>query len=342
MLKKVLIHTRKSMKLIILIAIALLLILGVISSFYKVSYSVNIDGKLVGYTDDKSELQELINDYIEKGEEENTAFVQVDSLPEYNICLLKKDVDSNDNEIFNSIKSEGTTYYRYYAILENQEEKIYVSNFTEAEEIVNQLKQKSSSNIETITISEKYETDLVDMTTVEEAVGQLYVAPKNVLVASTNKKDSKSNATTSKKSTGTANVSSNTSSGKVNLGISLVRPVSGVISARFAENSSIRRSSHTGLDIAASTGTPVVAAASGKVTFSGWKGSYGNMMVITHSNGVQTYYAHCSKLYFDAGATVSQGQVIGTVGSTGNSTGPHLHLEIRVNGVAYNPQNYLY
>lgn len=342
MLKKVLIHTRKSMKLIILIAIALLLILGVISSFYKVSYSVNINGELVGYTDDKSELQALINDYIEKGEEENTAFVQVDSLPEYNICLLKKDVASNDNEIFNSIKDEGTTYYRYYAILENQEEKIYVSNFSEAEEIVNQLKQKSSSNIETITISEKYETALADMTTVEEAVGQLYVAPKDVLVASTDKKDLKNNTTTSKKSTGVANVSSNTSSVKVNLGVSLVRPVSGVISARFAENSSIRRSAHTGLDIAASTGTPIVAAASGKVTFSGWKGSYGNMIVVTHSNGVQTYYAHCSKLYFEAGASVSQGQVIGTVGSTGNSTGPHLHLEIRVNGVAYNPQNYLY
>lgn len=342
MLKKLLIHTRKSMKLIILIAIALLLILGVISSFYKVSYSVNINGELVGYTDDKSKLQALINDYIERGEEENTAFVQVDNLPEYNMCLLKKDVSSNDNEIINSIKDDGTTYYRYYAILENQEEKIYVSNFTEAEDIVNQLKQKSSSNIETITISEKYETNLANMTTVEEAVSQLFVAPKDVLVASTNTKDSNSKNTNTKKSTGTANVSSNTSLGKVNLGVSLVRPVSGVISARFAENSSIRRSSHTGLDIAASTGTPVVAAASGKVTFSGWKGSYGNMMVITHSNGVQTYYAHCSKLYFDAGTSVSQGQVIGTVGSTGNSTGPHLHLEIRVNGVAYNPQNYLY
>lgn len=342
MLKKLLIHTRKSMKLIILIAIALLLIFGVISSFYKVSYSVNINGELVGYTDDKSKLQALINDYIEKGEEENTAFVQVDNLPEYNMCLLKKDVNSNDNEIINSIKDDGTTYYRYYAILENQEEKIYVSNFMEAEDIVNQLKQKSSSNIETITISEKYETNLANMTTVEEAVNQLYVEPKDVIVASTNKKDSNSKTTNTKKATGTANVSSNTSSGKVNLGVSLVRPVSGVISARFAENSSIRRSSHTGLDIAASTGTPVVAAASGKVTFSGWKGSYGNMMVITHSNGVQTYYAHCSKLYFDAGASVSQGQVIGAVGSTGNSTGPHLHLEVRVNGVAYNPQNYLY
>ena len=65
-------------------------------------------------------------------------------------------------------------------------------------------------------------------------------------------------------------------------------------------------------------------------------------MVITHSNGVQTYYGHCSKLYYSAGTAVSQGQTIAAVGSTGNSTGPHLHFEIRVNGVAYNPQNYLY
>ena len=106
--------------------------------------------------------------------------------------------------------------------------------------------------------------------------------------------------------------------------------------------SSIRSSAHTGLDIATSTGTPVAAAASGTVTFAGWKGSYGNLMVITHSNGVQTYYGHCSKLYVSAGTTVSQGQTIAAVGSTGNSTGPHLHLEVRVNGVAYNPQNYVY
>lgn len=335
MLKKVLIHTRRSIKLIILISVALLFILGIVTSFYKISYSVNLNGETVGYTDNKSKLQSQINDYIENGEDENTAFVQVDSLPEYNICLLKRDVATDDDKIFDMIKSDGVTYYRYYAILENQEEKIYVSNFSDAENIVNKLKEKNSSNIDNITISEKYETELKEMTTVEEAVAKLYVEPKKVVVAS-------NKTTSSKTSSGTVNTATNISSTKVSLGVSLIKPVSGIISSRFGVRSSIRSSAHTGLDIATSTGTPIVAAASGTVTFSGWKGSYGYLMVITHSNGVQTYYGHCSKLYYQAGATVSQGQTIAAVGSTGNSTGPHLHFEIRVNGIAYNPQNYLY
>ena len=66
------------------------------------------------------------------------------------------------------------------------------------------------------------------------------------------------------------------------------------------------------------------------------------MVVVNHGNGVETYYGHCSKLYVKAGKQVKQGDVIAAVGNTGNSTGPHLHLEIRLNGVAYNPQNYLY
>ena len=66
------------------------------------------------------------------------------------------------------------------------------------------------------------------------------------------------------------------------------------------------------------------------------------MIVISHGNGIETYYGHCSKLYAEVGEKVSQGETIAAVGSTGNSTGPHLHLEIRVNGVAYNPQNYVY
>ena len=337
MFKKVLIHTRKSMKLIIIITVSLLFILAIVASFYKISYSVSLDGQMLGYTDNKSKLQAQINEYIEKGESQNTAFVQIDSLPQYKICLLKRDVSSNDESIFNTIKSGGTTYYRYYAILDNQEEKVYTPYFTEAEEIVKQLKEKNSANIDNITISEKYDTELKVMDNVDDAVATLYSEPEKVETPKVTVASTKN-----KKSTGTVNTATNISGTKVALGISLSKPVSGIISSRFGVRSSIRSSAHTGLDIATSTGTPVKAAASGTVTFAGWKGSYGNLMVITHSNGVQTYYGHCSKLYLSAGATVSQGQTIAAVGSTGNSTGPHLHFEIRVNGIAYNPQNYLY
>lgn len=337
MLKRLLIHTRRSMKLIIIISIAILLIAGLVASFYKVSYSVNINGEIVGYTDNKSRLQTQINDYIENGEVENTAFVQVENLPEYNICLLKRDVVSDDDKIFNMIKSDGVAYYRYYAILDNQEEKIYLPTFSEAEEVVNELKEKNSSNMENITISEKYDMELKEMVSKEEAVSELYIEPKKVTVAS-NKVSNKVNKTSS----GSVNTTQNISSNKVSLGVSLSKPVSGIISSRFGVRSSVRSSAHTGLDIATATGTPVTAAASGTVTFSGWKGSYGYLLVITHSNGVQTYYGHCSKLYVSTGTNVAKGQTIAAVGSTGNSTGPHLHFEIRVNGVAYNPQNYLY
>ena len=336
MFKKVIIHAKRSVKIIVLTMIATFLIIGAVAFLYKPTYSVTINGEQVGYTENKSELQKTINNYLENGEENNVAFVQIKNLPEYKLCLLKKGIVANDEEIIAKVKEEGITYYRYYAILDNQEEKAYVSTFKEAEGVVNSLKEKNSSNLEGISILEKYETQLQPIISEEEALAKLYVEPpKKVVVA-------KNNSYSKYEATGSVNTASKTSTAKANIGINLIRPVSGIITSRFGAGSSIRRSSHTGLDIATSTGTPIVAAASGTVTFSGWKGSYGNMIVITHSNGIQTYYGHCRKLYVSAGAKVSQGQTIAAVGSTGNSTGPHLHLEVRVNGVAYNPQNYVY
>lgn len=99
---------------------------------------------------------------------------------------------------------------------------------------------------------------------------------------------------------------------------------------------------HKGIDFAASAGTPIYASAGGKVVYSGYNsGGYGNLIIIEHSNGLQTYYAHCSRLYVNVGAQVSKGQRIAGVGTTGNSTGNHLHFEIRKNGTPVNPSNYL-
>ena len=98
---------------------------------------------------------------------------------------------------------------------------------------------------------------------------------------------------------------------------------------------------HKGMDFAAGTGTPIYAAADGTVTSARYSGNAGNMIVINHGNGLQTYYMHCSKIYVSAGTKVSKGQNIGAVGSTGNSTGPHLHFQVMSGGRPVNPMNYL-
>jgi len=98
---------------------------------------------------------------------------------------------------------------------------------------------------------------------------------------------------------------------------------------------------HYGVDLACSTGTSITAADGGTVTFAGYKGSYGYLVIINHGGGRETYYAHCSKLFVKKGDKVYQGQHIANVGNTGRSTGPHVHFEVHVNGTAKNPLNYL-
>ncbi len=342
-MKKVLIKIRTSMKFLILVSIATFCIVGAVAFLYKPIYSVTLDGEHIGYCAQKSKLQSRIDEYIENGngENDNVAFVQLDEMPTYSLCLLKRGITTNDEEIYQKVVETGTTYYKYYAILEDNEEKIYVADFQAAENIIKGLKDKNSDNIDNIQITEKYETDLKDFVQEEEAVASLY-KEKPVVKSKTKIAKTTSNKYASSGSTSGFSTSSNMSKTSASLGVSLIKPITGTITSRFGARSSIRSSAHTGLDISSPTGTPIKAAAPGTVIWSGRKGSYGYLVVISHSNGVQTYYGHCSALYVSAGQSVSQGQTIAAVGSTGNSTGPHLHFEIRVNGVAYNPQNYVY
>ncbi|MDP4178080.1 MAG: M23 family metallopeptidase [Bacillota bacterium] len=98
---------------------------------------------------------------------------------------------------------------------------------------------------------------------------------------------------------------------------------------------------HEGIDIAANNGNPICAAMDGTVSFAGWEDGYGNLVKIDHADGIQTLYGHASKLEVKEGQSVKTGDEIAKVGSTGDSTGPHVHFEVRLNGKAVNPVDYL-
>jgi len=98
---------------------------------------------------------------------------------------------------------------------------------------------------------------------------------------------------------------------------------------------------HEGIDIACAYGAPVHAAAAGTVIYAGWMQGYGNLVVLDHGNGISTAYAHASAILVSVGQSVGQGEEVSLVGATGHATGPHLHFEVRVNGVAVDPLLYL-
>ena len=333
LLKKIYVYMRTTVKVLSLVVVGAVLIVAAIVLVYKPIYKVSINGEKIGYCEDKDALQNKINDFMEKGDgQANVAFVQIDDLPEYKICLLKKGITTNDEEIYNKIKETGVTYYRYYAIADDNEEKVYIDTFEKAEKVISTLKKKESRNSKDLTIVEKYESELPGLSTEEQAVSKLY--EKKVVVVA------KVPTTTRYSSRGSSKISTSRALNytKVKLGISLVKPVSGVLTSRYGYRWG---RTHTGIDIGAPYGTNIKAAAAGTVTFSGWKGALGNLVVISHGNGIQTYYGHCSKLLVSAGQTVSAGQAICKVGSTGHSTGNHLHFEIRINGSSINPQSYI-
>jgi murein DD-endopeptidase MepM/ murein hydrolase activator NlpD len=124
----------------------------------------------------------------------------------------------------------------------------------------------------------------------------------------------------------------------------LLRPVMGRISSSFGRRWHPKRRVrhfHTGIDIVARRGTPILAALAGKVEFAGWKRGYGLVTVVNHGNGLETVYAHCSKLLVKKGQMVNTAQRIAKVGNTGVTTGAHLHFEVKRDGNVRNPFRYM-
>ncbi len=121
--------------------------------------------------------------------------------------------------------------------------------------------------------------------------------------------------------------------------VSMLVPSRGSVSSNFGMRWG---KMHEGIDIAAKIGEPIYAAMDGKVIYSGWIEGYGYAVKLQHDDNLQTLYGHCSKLIVKMGDSVEKGQLIANVGSTGNSTGPHVHFEVRIDGKAVNPYPYIY
>ena len=116
---------RTSVKVITITVVSAILIVGAIAFFYKPTYAVTLNGELIGYTENKSELQNKINKYMDGEAEEKIAFRQVSAVPEYTLCLLKKGITANDDEIYEKVTQNSTQYYKYYAITDDSKEKVY-------------------------------------------------------------------------------------------------------------------------------------------------------------------------------------------------------------------------
>ena len=336
-----------------IVAIALFIIMAVILIKFKIVCEVTANGEKLGYITDKEKFEQSVSGIINK-KEDNKLYTTIENMPEYNLVFVSRDEETNDEEVLAKLEESSETTYKLYAVTIDGKEKATVKNLDEAENLVAELKKEyKDKSSKKIAIVDVITTDRnKDVSTIQVAKASITdELDKSVVkvarTASTTKKvTSRGSSSTTKRTTSTktskGKTTKKTTSTSLN-GVKLtVKPVSGIITSRFGSRESIRSSGHSGLDIATKKGTNIKAAAGGTVLFAGYSGAYGNVVKISHGSGIKTYYAHCSKLYVKTGDTVSAGDVIAAVGSTGRSTGNHLHFEVVKKGVSVNPQNYLY
>ena len=337
--------TKEVFKTLKFLSVGSAIVLTVAGVKYKPAYKVTLSGETIGFVINK----DLVNSKVEKYINDNSgniAFREIESMPEYELKLISRERKTNEKDVMLAVQNITKTTYKFYAINSGDEQRAVIESEQDAENIINDVKSDLNSEIDLkLGIVEIY-TDEYKVNTLEEAKNSLNeVKGARVFEYEAEQKEkAKQEREKALKlaKTRTYAVAGNVApSGSLN-GLALSVPVSGSISSRFGERSSIRSSLHTGLDIATSSGTGIRATTAGTVTFAGYKGSYGNLIIVNHGGGVETYYAHCSAIYVSPGQAVDSGTTIGAVGATGNATGPHLHFEIRLGGTPVNPQNYLY
>lgn len=332
---KVKLITNVFSKLVFSVLFAAAIIVSIVFMKYKLVYHVQVNGEDAGYASSKIALEKEIDNYVINGDSENVGYVILNSTLDYELMLVSKDMQTSEDAILAKVKEDADVYYRVYAVIVDDEQKGIASSLEEAQKIVDSVNEKQSEYKEKakLEIEEKYLQEYETIEDVEVAVNTIYepIKKANDLI-----KVVKSTPAAAETVSDEVLLALKQNLTELDFNVPVANPV---ITSRFGWRSS---GYHYGIDLAVPTGTPVYAAESGVVTYSGWMGAYGYLIIIQHASGYETRYGHCSRLLAEVGDEVAQGDLIAEAGSTGRSTGPHVHMEIRFEGTALNPEVFLY
>lgn len=298
---------------------------------YKPAVKTYLNGKFIGYFSDENQFDEVYNDLVsEKQNIDSNVKVYLESEPSFETSYIRDSLLSEQN-VYTNLRAEIKTEYTIYNVAVNNETKMTFTTKDEANKYAEELKSEVSSL--NVVINEEKVEELGEITSTDRAESILkdivdrnkpvvrYTAPTyNYYKTETNQTASDEIA--------------NAALAQGGIWPTTSHYISSPYGWRWG-------AFHSGTDIAGRYGDPIYAYKSGLVTYAGWANSYGYIVKIDHGNGFSTWYAHCSQLLVTAGQEVSQGQTIALMGSTGYSTGNHLHFEVRINGVHVNSYPYI-
>lgn len=289
---------------------------------YKPVVKAYINQSFIGYFSTEQHFDEVYNELvIEKQNTNSDVKVYLESEPTFESSYIKDSL-LEQQDVYTNLRSQVKAEYTLYDVIINGEKQMTFDSQDDANKYAENIKSEVSQL--SVEVQSKKDDEKGEITTAQQAEEVM----KNIIGKNKPKNNSNNDLETKE-------VLANASN-KIETGVwpTTAHYISSSYGWRWG-------TIHTGTDIAGKAGDPIYAYKSGTVTYSGWANSYGNIVKIDHGNGMATWYAHNSKLLVKAGQKVAQGEKIALMGSTGFSTGNHLHFEVRLNGIHVNSYPYI-
>jgi murein DD-endopeptidase MepM/ murein hydrolase activator NlpD len=325
---------------IITLALVCSAVVITVLNMYEPVEKTYINGKFIGYFTSEQQFDEVYNNLVtEKQNIDPNVKVYLESEPTFETSYVRNNLLLDQN-LYTNLRAEIKTEYTIYEVAVDGESKMTFSTKDEADSYSSKLK-KEVSDLD-VEVKEEKKSELENITTIERADAILQdIVDRNKPVETpaatvTETTDTYTDTTDDTSYTTYTQVQTIGATSVAATGSGVWPTVERRINCTY-----MGYAGHTGTDIGGSIGTAIYAYRSGTVVFSGWGTGYGNYIKVDHGDGVATLYAHCSELLVSAGDYVTEGQMIAKIGMTGWTTGPHLHFEIRLNGVPVDAYPYI-